>query len=109
MTEYLTETLGLTAEQTDALLAASGDALGTYLEKYEAWYAVHGDTEMQTYTFDGGTMDPDGTVTISYTAPYLHTQGEDGGAFDVAMTLVLRSTGRGGWQVVSNEPAGTLA
>lgn len=109
VTEYLTEKLGLTAEQTEALLAASGDTLGTYLEKYDAWYAVHGDTEMQTYTFDGGTMAPDGTVTISYTAPYLHTQGEDGGAFDVAMTLVLRSTGRGGWQVVSNEPAGTIA
>ena len=108
MTEYLTEKLGLTGEQAEALLAASGDALGTYLEKYDAWYAVHGDTEMQTYTFDGGTMAPDGTVTISYTAPYLHTQGEDGGALDVAMTLVLRSTGRGGWQVVYNEPAGTL-
>ncbi len=108
VTEYLTEKLGLTVEQTEALLAASGDALGTYLEKYDAWYAVHGDTEMQTYTFDGGTMAPDGTVTISYTAPYLHTQGESSGASYVAMTLVLRSAG-GGWQVVANEPAGSLA
>lgn len=64
---------------------------------------------MQTYTFDGGTMDPGGTVTISYTAPYLHTQGEDGGAFEVAMTLVLRSTGEVAGRWFPTKPAGTLA
>lgn len=109
VTEYLIEKLGLTEDQAEALLAAGGNGLGTYLEAYDAWYAAHGDTEMQRYTFDGGVAEPNGTVTISYTAPYLHTQGENGGEFNVAMTLVLRPTGTGGWQLVSNEPAGTLA
>lgn len=112
VTAYLSEKLRLMPDQVAALVDRGSDKLGVYLEQFDAWYAVHGDTEMQVYTFDGGSMDPDGTVTISYTAPYLHTRGEtgeDGGDFNVDMTLILCSTGRGGWQVISNEPAGILA
>ena len=77
----------------------------SYLEDFDAWYQSHGDTAMQTYVFDSGTVAPDGTVTLSYTAPYLDIRGEAGeldGAFDVAMTATLCQTASGGWRVISN-------
>lgn len=104
VTGYLTEKLALTAEQAEELLKASGDQLGVYLEEFDAWYAAHGDTEMQKYTFDSGRVSPDGTITVAHTVPFFHGEGAEGD-HDVAMTLVLRPTGQGSWQVVSHMPA----
>lgn len=98
---YLRENLWLALSSLEPL----ADPPGTYLEAFDAWYQSHGDTAMQTYVFDSGTVALDGTVTLSYTAPYLDIRGEAGeleGAFDVAMTATLCQTAGGGWRVVSN-------
>ena len=98
---YLQENLWLALSGLEPL----ADPPGTYLEDFDAWYQSHGDTAMQTYVFDSGTVALDGTVTLSYTAPYLDIRGEAGeldGAFDVAMTATLCQTAGGGWRVVSN-------
>ena len=98
---YLQENLGLALSGLEPL----ADPPGTYLEDFDAWYQSHGDTAMQTYVFDSGTVALDGTVTLSYTAPYLDIRGEAGeldGAFDVAMTATLCQTAGGGWRVISN-------
>lgn len=98
---YLRENLWLALSNLEPL----ADPPGTYLEAFDAWYQSHGDTAMQTYVFDSGTVALDGTVTLSYTAPYLDIRGEAGeldGAFDVAMTATLCQTAGGGWRVISN-------
>ena len=98
---YLQENLWLALSGLEPL----ADPPGTYLEDFDAWYQSHGDTAMQTYVFDSGTVALDGTVTLSYTAPYLDIRGEAGelaGAFDVAMTATLCQTAGGGWRVISN-------
>ena len=98
---YLRENLWLALSGLEPL----ADPPGTYLEDFDAWYQSHGDTAMQTYVFDSGTVALDGTVTLSYTAPYLDIRGEAGeleGAFDVAMTATLCQTAGGGWRVISN-------
>ena len=86
---YLRENLWLALSNLEPL----ADPPGTYLEAFDAWYQSHGDTAMQTYVFDSGTVALDGTVTLSYTAPYLDIRGEAGeleGAFDVAESAMKK-------------------
>ena len=56
---YLRENLWLALSNLEPL----ADPPGTYLEAFDAWYQSHGDTAMQTYVFDSGTVALDGTVT----------------------------------------------
>ncbi len=101
---YLREKLGL-ADLAEELVNNASNPPGTYLEAYKAWYQCHGDTAMQTYTFDRGEFYASlgGCVRLYYTTPYLFESG-DGGRFDVPMTVTLTPSGEepGKWWVTSN-------
>ena len=60
---YLQENLWLALSGLEPL----ADPPGTYLEDFDAWYQSHGDTAMQTYVFDSGTVAPDSRVVDSRT------------------------------------------
>ena len=49
ITDYLAANYLIVRDEGEALLHASGDALGTYLPDYGAYYSQRGDTEMQLY------------------------------------------------------------
>ena len=101
---YLEKKFGVSAEETDSILASAQEPPGTYAEEFDAWYMCHGDTEMRTYTFDSGYRQADGRCVLFYTNEFVHTDYGQDTARDASMRLTLSPspTEDGGWRVDSN-------
>lgn len=77
-----------------------------YLEEYDAWYLVHGDTMIKDYEFFHGYWRPDGTVELYYITD-LYEYEDDGELnirWDENMCATLRLIGNDVWGMVSNKP-----
>lgn len=89
----------------EALTAS--DAL-PYLEEYDAWYLIHGDTMMADYAFDSGERSGDGTVSLYYTTDLWRYN--DGGELDLLWDQPMRAKlvpdGDGAWRMAANEMRG---
>ena len=101
---YLEKKFGVSAEETDSILASAKEPPGTYAEEFDAWYMCHGDTEMRTYTFDSGYRQADGRCVLFYTNEFVHTDYGQDTARDASMRLTLSPspTEDGGWRVDAN-------
>lgn len=75
-----------------------------YLEDYDAWYMVHGDTMMGGYTFDRAERDEEGVVSLYYTTDLW---GFDGNSYaliwDQPMCAKMVPGETGGWKMLSNQ------
>ncbi|MBR3704785.1 MAG: hypothetical protein IKM11_04810 [Oscillospiraceae bacterium] len=106
--QFLGDHFGISAQDAARILENPDPApAGIYLDEYDAWYIVHGDTWFDEYTFTHGEIRADGTVRLLYVNPFLTVAGEDGAQFlrDQAMALTLAGNG-GKWIVKSNEVLG---
>ena len=103
---YLEEKLGIRPEDSARILEAPDPSpAGIYLDEYDAWYIVHGDTWFEEYSFIHGEKHADGSVRLFYTNPFLTVAKADGSAEFLrdqlmAVTLVCKN---GAWYVASNE------
>ncbi|MBD5160842.1 MAG: M56 family metallopeptidase [Oscillibacter sp.] len=79
-----------------------------YLEEYDAFYLVHGDTMMAGYEFDRGERDADGVVRLYYTTDLWEYDGsgELGLLWGQPMCAAMAPDGAGGWRMLSNETVG---
>lgn len=104
MASYLEKKFGLSAEETDSLLASAQEPPGVYAEEFDAWYMCHGDTEMRTYRFDSGYRQGDGRCVLFYTNEFVHTNSGQDTEINAPMRLVISPspTEPGGWRVDSN-------
>lgn len=104
MASYLKKKFGLSAEETDSLLASAQEPPGVYAEEFDAWYMCHGDTEMRTYRFDSGYRQGDGRCVLFYTNEFVHTNSGQDTEINAPMRLVISPspTEPGGWRVDSN-------
>ncbi|MDE7218356.1 MAG: M56 family metallopeptidase [Oscillospiraceae bacterium] len=79
-----------------------------YLEEYDAWYMIHGDTMMSNYTFDRAERDEVGVVSLYYTTDLW--QFNDSGELDLLWDQPMRAEmvlgEDGGWRMLSNQIAG---
>lgn len=106
--QFLRDHFGISAQDAARILENPDPApAGIYLDEYDAWYIVHGDTWFEEYTFTHGEIRADGTVRLLYVNPFLTVAGEDGAQFlrDQAMALTLARSGDK-WIVKSNEVLG---
>ena len=101
---YMKKKFGLSAEETDSLLASTKEPLGVYAEEFDAWYMCHGDTEMCTYRFDSGYQQGDGRCVLFYTNGFVRTNDGQDTEINAPMRLVISPspTEPGGWRVDSN-------
>lgn len=101
---YMKKKFGLSAEETDSLLASTKEPLGVYAEEFDAWYMCHGDTEMCTYRFDSGYQQGDGRCVLFYTNEFVRTNYGQNMEINAPMRLVISPspTEPGGWRVDSN-------
>ena len=76
-----------------------------YLEDYDAWYMVHGDTMMANYTFDRAERDEEGIVSLYYTTDLWQydDSGELGLLWDQPMCAKMVPGENGGWKMLSNQ------
>lgn len=104
MAAYLEKKFGLSAEETDSLLASAQEPPGVYAEEFDAWYMCHGDTEMRTYRFDSGYRQGDGRCVLFYTNEFVHTNSGQDTEINAPMRLMISPspTEPGGWRVDSN-------
>ena len=104
MASYLEKKFGLSAEETDSLLASAQEPPGVYAEEFDAWYMCHGDTEMRTYRFDSGYRQGDGRCVLFYTNEFVHTNSGQDTEINAPMRLMISPspTEPGGWRVDSN-------
>ena len=75
-----------------------------YLEEYDAFYLIHGDTMMAGYDFDRAERNSDGTVNLYYTTDlwYYNDSGELDLLWDQPMCARLVPSGDLGWTMISN-------
>ena len=79
----------------------------SYLEEYDSYYLVHGDTMMSGYTFDRGEWDTDGRVHLYYTTDLWRYN--DNGELDIlwdrpmCATMAPHPDGGEGWLMISNQ------
>lgn len=101
---YMEKKFGLSAGETDSILASAGDPPGKYAEEFDAWYMCHGDTEMRAYVFDTGYRQADGRCVLFYTNEFVRTDYGRETAMDAPMRLTLSPspTEDGGWRVDAN-------
>ena len=103
----LARAFGLTeAEAAELLTEAAVKPGPLYLEEYDAYYAMHTDTEWEAYTFTGGFFYADGTCVLDYETDYIadfskKPPEERGYWSSAAMRVTLRQED-GGWVAVSN-------
>ena len=69
------------------------DALPIYLEEYDAYYLLHGDTNFQRCTVTSLEQNEDGTIALTYE----QESGEKG--------IVTLKGSKGSYQFVSNKEA----
>lgn len=76
-----------------------------YLEEYDAWYLVHGDTMMSNYTFDRAERNENGVVSLYYTTDlwYYNDSSELDLLWDQPMRARMVLGEDGGWRIMSNE------
>lgn len=106
--QFLAQHFGISAQDAARILENPDPApAGIYLDEYDAWYIVHGDTWFEEYVFTHGEICPDGTVRLLYVNPFLTVSGDGSAQFlrDQAMALTLAKQGEK-WIVVSNEILG---
>ena len=101
---YMEKKFGLSAEETDSILASAKEPPGKYAQEFDAWYMCHGDTEMRTYTFDSGYRLADGRYVLFYTNDFVHTNYGQETAREASMRLTVSpsATEQGGWRVDAN-------
>ena len=99
--KYLADKFGISTEK---LLSEA--KWGYYLEKYDAWYLIHGDTWFDWYDFDRGEKYEDGTVKLYYKGFIGFTNDSGALDFDTASMAVTLSDASGQWRVVSNKIVG---
>lgn len=103
----LARAFGLTeAEAAELLTEAAVKPGPLYLEEYDAYYAMHTDTEWEAYTFTGGFFYADGTCVLDYETDHIadfskKPPEERGYWSNAAMRVTLRQED-GGWVAVSN-------
>lgn len=78
-----------------------------YLEDYDAYYMVHGDTMMSDYTFDRAERDEEGIVSLYYTTDLWQYDGSDELEllWDQPMCAKMVPGETGGWKMLSNQTA----
>ena len=114
--EYLEQNFGSTGSRAvDHLLSDIWMVFDTlkrtgslpYLENYDAYYMVHGDTMMSNYTFDRAERDEEGVVSLYYTTDLW--QYNDEGELDILWDQPMRAKmipgEDGGWKMLSNQIA----
>ena len=114
--EYLEQNFGSTGNRAvDHLLSDIWMVFDTlkrtgslpYLENYDAYYMVHGDTMMSNYTFDRAERDEEGVVSLYYTTDLW--QYNDEGELDILWDQPMRAKmipgEDGGWKMLSNKIA----
>lgn len=77
-----------------------------YLEDYDAYYMLHGDTMMSNYTFDRAERDEEGVVSLYYTTDlwqYDRDSDELGLLWDQPMCAKMVPGETGGWRMLSNQ------
>ena len=76
-----------------------------YLEEYDAYYMVHGDTMMNQYTFDRVERDGNGVVSLYYTTDLwqYNDSGELDLLWDQSMCAAMVPNGNNGWLMLSNQ------
>ncbi len=112
--EYLEQNFGSTGSRAvDHLLSDIWMVFDTlkrtgslpYLENYDAYYMVHGDTMMSNYTFDRAERDEEGVVSLYYTTDLW--QYNDEGELDILWDQPMRAKmipgEDGGWKMLSNQ------
>ncbi len=112
--EYLEQNFGSTGNRAvDHLLSDIWMVFDTlkrtgslpYLENYDAYYMVHGDTMMSNYTFDRAERDEEGVVSLYYTTDLW--QYNDEGELDILWDQPMRAKmipgEDGGWKMLSNQ------
>ena len=112
--EYLEQNFGSTGSRAvDHLLSDIWMVFDTlkrtgslpYLENYDAYYMVHGDTMMSNYTFDRAERDEEGVVSLYYTTDLW--QYNDEGELDIIWDQPMRAKmipgEDGGWKMLSNQ------
>lgn len=62
MNEVLQKYLGISLEETSKV----GLDRMYYLEEYDAYYMMHGDTNYNRYEFEAGRVNDDGSITLQY-------------------------------------------
>ena len=79
-----------------------------YLESYDAFYLVHGDTMMNNYMFDRAVWNDDNTVSVYYTTDLWQYDGD--GELDLlweqpmcAILIPVNPDGFQGWLTASNQ------
>lgn len=76
----------------------------SYLEDYDAWYMVHGDTMMSNYTFDRAERDEEGVVSLYYTTDLWDFDGNSYALiWDQPMCARMVPGEDGGWKMLSNQ------
>ena len=103
--EYLGEHFGISAQDAARILENPDPApAGIYLNEYDAWYIVHGDTWFEEYVFTHGEVRTDGTVRLFYVNPFLTVSAEGSAQFLREQPMVLTLAKHGDiWQIMSNE------
>ena len=74
-----------------------------YLPEYDAYYMIHGDTNMADYTFTGGWHDELGRIALEYTATVYHWTSI---GYDIEWERPMRATllpYPDGWKVAANQ------
>ena len=76
-----------------------------YLEEYDAYYMVHGDTLMNQYTFDRVERDGNGVVSLYYTTDLwqYNDSGELDLLWDQSMCATMVPDGNNGWLMLANQ------
>ena len=114
--EYLEQNFGSTGSRAvDHLLSDIWMVFDTlkrtgslpYLENYDAYYMVHGDTMMSNYTFDRAERDEEGVVSLYYTTDLwqYNDEGELDILWDQPMCAQMVPGEDGGWKMLSNQIA----
>ena len=112
--EYLEQNFGSTGNRAvDHLLSDIWMVFDTlkrtgslpYLENYDAYYMVHGDTMMSNYTFDRAERDEEGVVSLYYTTDLwqYNDEGELNILWDQPMRAKMIPGEDGGWKMLSNQ------
>lgn len=80
------------------------DILGPYLEEYDAFYMVHGDTMWSDYEMERAERNPDGTINLYYTTDLWQIDGWGGMdmLWDQPMCARMIPSGDFGWRIIAN-------
>lgn len=96
MDAVLQKYMGISLEETNKI----GLDKMYYLEEYDTYYMMHGDTNYAQYIFEAGKINPDGSITLQYyrrhgtDALYWVTLAEEDGEYHIISNIMITSQRR---------------